>query len=260
MEFIWDVKPLANIIIESVLITFVFAFLIFVFASVVKRKGGYWAAISSYVLAAIGYVFNLLPLFITAVGIGTVAFSIILFANLGDLRNFIANPFKRVNGKVTKRGVSKIYDRKALYSVIEETVKELSASKTGALMTFEKETNMEDFCKNGVLINAPVNKELLLTIFYTGTRLHDGAVVIRDDQILYASAFFTPSTRAFAGKYGSRHRAAIGISEVSDSVTVVVSEETGRISFAVNGQLETVDEENFLKAFENYMLDDESDE
>ena len=64
---------------------------------------------------------------------------------------------------------------------------------------------------------------------------------------------FPPSTKAFAGKYGSRHRAAIGISEISDSVTVVVSEETGRISFAVNGQLETCDPQNFVRVLETYM-------
>ena len=73
--------------------------------------------------------------------------------------------------------------------------------------------------------------------------------------LIAASVFFTPSTKAYAGKYGSRHRAAIGISEISDAVTIVVSEETGRISIAVNGQIETVSGENFRRVFENYMMD-----
>ena len=99
-----------------------------------------------------------------------------------------------------------------------------------------------------------------MTIFYPGTRLHDGAVIIHGDMIKSAAVFFTPSTKAFTNKYGSRHRAAIGISEVSDSLTVVVSEETGRISFAINGQIEAVTSDDFLRVFENYMIDAEKSE
>ena len=117
-----------------------------------------------------------------------------------------------------------------------------------------------DIIKNGVPVHAPVTPEILLTIFYPGTRLHDGAVVIHGNEIVAASVFFTPTTKPFAGKYGSRHRAAIGISEISDAITVVVSEETGRISFAVNGELEAVNQTNFLRVFENYMADNSSDE
>ncbi|MCR5505699.1 MAG: DNA integrity scanning protein DisA nucleotide-binding domain protein [Bacilli bacterium] len=179
--------------------------------------------------------------------------AICLFANLGDLRQFIGNPFKRVSAKATNFGVEKIYNREELYEKIQATVLALSKSRTGALITFEKNTSLKDIIKNGVPVNAPVSPELLQTIFYVGTRLHDGAVIIHGDQIVAASVFFTPTTKPFAGKYGSRHRAALGISEISDSVTVVVSEETGRISIAVNGELNTVDQDNFLRVFETYM-------
>ena len=118
----------------------------------------------------------------------------------------------------------------------------------------------KDIIKNGVPVNAPLSPELLQTIFYEGTRLHDGAVVIHGNEIVAASVFFTPTTKPFAGKYGSRHRAAIGVSEVSDAVTVVVSEETGRISFAVNGDLEAVNQTNFRRVFETYMSDNSSEE
>ena len=153
--------------------------------------------------------------------------------------------------------IEKIYDRKALYKTIETAVIELSNNKVGALITFEKNTSLKEVIRNGVPVHAPVSVDLLLTIFYNGTRLHDGAVVIHGNEIVSAAVFFTPTTEPFAGKYGSRHRAAIGISEISDAITVVVSEETGRISFAVNGGLETVEQSNFLRVFENYM-DDES--
>ena len=102
-------------------------------------------------------------------------------------------------------------------------------------------------------MDAPVTFELLITIFYPGTRLHDGAVVIKGDKIIAASVYYTPTTKPLTGKYGSRHRAAIGISEISDAVTVVVSEETGRISIAYNGNIENYSPDNFYKAFENIM-------
>jgi diadenylate cyclase len=107
-------------------------------------------------------------------------------------------------------------------------------------MTFEKNMSLENFTKSGTPVNAPVTQELLLTIFYPGTRLHDGAVIIKGDVIKAASVYYTPTTKPLTGKYGSRHRAAIGISEVCDAVTVVVSEETGTISFASGGELKKI--------------------
>ena len=81
-------------------------------------------------------------------------------------------------------------------------------------------------------------------------------MIIHGNQIVAASVFFTPTTKPFAGKYGSRHRAALGISEISDAVTVVVSEETGRISIAVDGELNSVDQDSFLRVFETYMAEE----
>ena len=184
----------------------------------------------------------------------TALLALTLFANLGDLRRFIANPFKVTKATVVNQNkVEKIFDRDAFNKEIEKTVITLSKAKIGAIITFERNNSLNDIVKNGVPVNAPVSAELLSTIFYPGTRLHDGAVVIHGNEIIAASVFFTPTTKAFAGKYGSRHRAAIGISEISDAVTVVVSEETGRISFAVNGTLETVDQSSFLRVFDNLL-------
>ena len=178
-----------------------------------------------------------------------------LFVNLGDVRKFLANPFKVTQAKTTAFKIEKIFDRDAFNKAIETAVITLSKKKVGAIITFEKNTSLADIIKNGVEIKAPVTAELLETIFYPGTRLHDGAVVIHGNEIIAASVFFTPTTKAFAGKYGSRHRAAIGISEISDAVTVVVSEETGKISFAANGSLQSVDQANFLRVFENLLND-----
>lgn len=170
------------------------------------------------------------------------------FANISELRKFLIKP------QVTKKKKEAAkYNKEALYRVIDDTVHSLSRTKTGAIMTFERSTNLDDVMKNGTIINAPVSQELLETIFFEGTRLHDGAVVIRDNMIVAASVYYTPTTRALTGKYGSRHRAAFGISEISDSITVVVSEETGRVAIAFNGTLEPVSLDAFLREFSDLM-------
>ncbi len=180
-----------------------------------------------------------------------------LFINLAELRTFIANKSsQKKNDKVLqkKKGeVDRIFDHEEVYKIINETVTYLSKHKVGALITFERKDKLSDIVKNGTLVNCPISFEILATIFYPGTRLHDGAVVIKDDKILAASVYYTPTTKPLVGKYGSRHRAAIGISEICDAVTIVVSEETGRISIAYNGELESYTADNFFTAFENIM-------
>ena len=220
---------------------------------IVKRRAGYIFVSVAFVLTIASFLFNLMYSFVLTTCLTMVGVTISLFANLGDLRQFLANPFKKSQVKSSKFEVEKIYNRELLYKTIETAVINLSKSRIGAIITFEKNTSLADVIKNGVAVKAPVTAELVLTIFYPGTRLHDGAVVIHGNEIVAASVFYTPTTKPFAGKYGSRHRAALGISEISDSVSVVVSEETGRISFADDGQLDAVDQDNFLRVFENYM-------
>ena len=253
INFIWQETSLASWIIELVLIVIVYLLIFIICAKVVKRTAAYVITAVSGGLSVISFLFGLLYIFVLVEVLTSIALTVSLFANLGDLRQFLANPFKVSRIKSSKVVVEKIYNREELYKTIEAAVINLSRTRTGAIMTFEKNTSLQDVIKNGVAVKAPVTAELLMTIFYPGTRLHDGAVVIRGNEIVCASVFYTPTTKAFAGKYGSRHRAAIGISEISDAVTVVVSEETGRISFAVNGQLESVSQENFYRYFENYM-------
>ena len=237
------------------LIVVLYGLILFAFFKACRRKAAFIILGVSFVLFVTAFIFNLWLAAAIVAAFTAAAVTVILFANLGDLRLFLANPFRKASAKAANFGVEKIYNREALYKKIETTVLTLSKTKTGAIITFERNTSLKDVIKNGVPVNAPVSPELLLTIFYEGTRLHDGAVVIHGNEIVAASVFFTPTTKPFAGKYGSRHRAAIGISEISDAVTVVVSEETGRISFAVNGELESVDQSIFLRVFENYMYD-----
>lgn len=254
VQFAWEYGPLYFALTLSLLLV-TYGLLAFAFYKVCRRKAAFITLGVTGTLFLVAFLFSLLYVAIIAAAIFIASITICLFANLGDLRSFLANPFKKTSAKAANFGVEKIYNREVLYKKIETAVIALSKSKTGAIMTFEKNTSLKDIIKNGIPVHAPVSPELLLTIFYTGTRLHDGAVVIHGNEIVAASVFFTPTTKPFAGKYGSRHRAAIGISEISDAVTVVVSEETGRISFAVNGELESVDQSIFLRVFENYMND-----
>ena len=119
-----------------------------------------------------------------------------------------------------------------------DAVMDMSRSKTGALIVFERSTKLGDFTKSGVLLNAHISRRLIGNLFYNKAPLHDGAVVIRDYRI-YAASCMLPLTNSeeVIATLGTRHRAAIGISEVSDAVVVVVSEETGIVSVAMNGTL-----------------------
>lgn len=131
-------------------------------------------------------------------------------------------------------------------SLVDELVKasiELSKTQTGALISLEQGHSLSDFIRTGTKMNSIVTSELLCSIFVPGTPLHDGAVIIQGDKIACASAYFPPTTFDFPSSYGARHRAAIGISEITDSISIVVSEETGNISIAEGGRLTVVDEE-----------------
>jgi len=253
MNFIWNVFETANWVISLVLMVLVLLLASYIIFRVVKRKTPNIIIVSTDVLLIISFLLYLPYVFFSALAIYIITILLVCLTNLGDLRKFLANPFSRANTKVIQHKVEKIFDREAMYKEIENAVINLSRTRTGAIITFEKDTSLKDVITNGVAINAPVSAELLETIFYPGTRLHDGAVVIHGNMITAAAVFYTPTTKTFAGKYGSRHRAGIGISEISDAITIIVSEETGRISFAIDGQLETVDQSNFLRVFENYM-------
>ena len=119
-----------------------------------------------------------------------------------------------------------------------KAVEHFSASKTGALIVFERETALNDIIETGVNINAEVTSELLQNIFYEGAPLHDGAVIVRTDKLTAAGCVLPLSqNNKLDSDLGTRHRAGIGITENSDAISVIVSEETGIISIAEDGKL-----------------------
>ncbi len=124
-------------------------------------------------------------------------------------------------------------------SVIAHACEHLSKTKTGALIVFERETKLGEIIKTGTIVDATPSDELIGNLFFVNTPLHDGAMIIRDGRI-FASGCFLPLSQNYtiSKEMGTRHRAALGMSENSDAVIVVVSEETGTISVAQAGVIE----------------------
>jgi diadenylate cyclase len=134
-----------------------------------------------------------------------------------------------------------------------KAVQYLGKRKIGALLVFERDTGLTDYIESGIQLESKISSELLINIFIPNTPLHDGAVIIRNNQIMAAGCYLPLSENPFISKeLGTRHRAAIGMSEVSDAVCVIVSEETGQVSLAMNGHIiRNIHEESLLsKLFE----------
>ena len=136
------------------------------------------------------------------------------------------------------RGVSSDQERNKLVNEIIQTVVDLSKRRVGALIVFEQQTGLQDVVETGTRLDAEISAPLLENIFEPNTPLHDGAVVIRDDQVL-AAACILPLAEAsgVSRELGTRHRAGVGISENTDAIVLIVSEETGIISMARDGVL-----------------------
>lgn len=136
---------------------------------------------------------------------------------------------------------------------ITRIVGDFAETRTGALMVFEKEIGLEDIAETGTILNADVSAQLLGNIFYEGAPLHDGACIIRGDQVYAAGCVLPLTDNKYLNKsLGTRHRAGIGISEKSDALVLIVSEETGIISAAEDGRLRRYLDR---KAVEKMLLD-----
>ena len=148
-------------------------------------------------------------------------------------------------------------EKEDLVNKIYDATITLSKEKIGALIAIEQSSSLQDYIKTGVPINAVVSRELLCSIFMTTTPLHDGAVIIQGDKVACASAYFPPTSINLSSRYGARHRAGLGISEVSDALIIVVSEETSAISIAENGRIFTVTEVQLKDYLRKVICNDE---
>ena len=140
-----------------------------------------------------------------------------------------------------------VFDDKTINEITKACV-EMGKAKTGALIVIENKDSLADYERTGIDVDGIVTNQLLINIFEHNTPLHDGAVIVRGNRITSATCYLPLSDNMGLGKeLGTRHRAGVGISEVTDSLTVIVSEETGRISIATNGMLERISDAEALK-------------
>ena len=191
---------------------------------------------------------NILGVFLRSI-VSLIALSLIVIFQ-PELRRFLGylgqiDFFKRLFESDKKKNSEKSID---VIKEIIEAVKYLSKSHTGALIVFQKDLS-NTYHDVGTILNADVSTELILTIFHTNTPLHDGAIVINDTKIISAGVLL-PLTDdpKLSWKYGTRHRAAIGMTETSNAACLVISEETGDVSITLDGTLKKYDDIPTLKA------------
>lgn len=173
--------------------------------------------------------------------------------NLGD-KNILSG-ILNISGKSEKEKFSE--------HTIDELIKAVYAMgkvKTGALIVIEDEISLGEYERTGIDVDAIVSSQLLINIFEKNTPLHDGAVLLRGDRVVSATCYLPLSdSLSLSKELGTRHRAAVGISEVSDSLTIIVSEETGNISLALRGQIYRNVDADFLREKLQSMQNRESE-
>lgn len=146
--------------------------------------------------------------------------------------------------RIELRPTDQLFSNRTINELVRACM-EMGREKTGALIVIERSVMLEEYIRSGIRLDAELSRQLLLNIFEKNTPLHDGAIILRGDRIVAATCYLPLSDNmALSKELGTRHRAAVGISEVSDSVTLIVSEETGCIAVAREGRIERdVDEE-----------------
>lgn len=153
-------------------------------------------------------------------------------------------------GNILSKSLKQVQDEEIMEYTEEITtaMTSLARQKIGALVVIERQTGLNEFVESGTRLDADLSSELLINLFIPNTPLHDGAVIIRDGKILSASSFLPlTENKNLSKEFGTRHRAAIGVTERSDALVIVVSEETGIISVAENGKLKRYLDEETLK-------------
>ncbi|OUQ17014.1 TIGR00159 family protein [Lachnoclostridium sp. An14] len=152
---------------------------------------------------------------------------------------------------------SRAFTERSVNEIVKATF-EMAKVKTGALMVIERDVPLSEIERTGIEIDGLISSQLLINIFEHNTPLHDGAVVLSGNKVVSATCYLPLSDNmAISKDLGTRHRAAVGISEVSDSMTVVVSEETGRVSVAENGGLRRVSDSDELRAILSRLTEQE---
>lgn len=227
-----------NDVVDILIVTYIF-YKVFMFIKDTRAEQVLKGIVLLFVITQISKIFKLHTLYwilIKTLDLGFIAALIIFQPELRAGLEYIGRTkfsfFSKNNISVSEEKLNKTIEEiiEALYS--------LSRQKIGALIILERHTKIGDIINTGTSIDGEVSRQLLINIFIPNTPLHDGAVVIRDSEIK-AAACFLPLTQSkdLSKELGTRHRAAIGVSEVSDCISLIVSEETGDVSIAKAGKI-----------------------
>ncbi len=247
IEFINNTMWL-KILIDAYLVFIIVTLLVYLIA---YSRRAFYLVISLLVILGIGKIAVELNLGISAklyeyIGFAGIIFVICVCAP--DFRNIIS--YKQ---DVRENFVSSSEDTK---SEIADAVMYLASKKIGALITMERHNSLDQYAEKAIQLNSDISKELLINIFTPNTPLHDGAVIIRGNKIRCAGAYYVLTQHEEIDKTtGSRHRAGLGISEVTDSLTIIVSEETGGISIATEGMMIKISDRNKLMEYIDMFIE-----
>lgn len=264
-------KYLANLHIPFIQVTdileiIIISFLVYHILLWIKQTRA-WALLKGLIVILVFLFIAVLLNMTTILWIAQNVFSIAMIALVVMLQPELRKALEELGRKnffssmlVDKKDVNKLSAR-----TINEIVKacvEMGKVRTGALIVVEKMQSLADYERTGIEVDGLVSSQLLINIFEKNTPLHDGAVIIRENRVTSATCYLPLSDNmALSKELGTRHRAGIGISEVTDSVTVIVSEETGKISVAHEGELETnLDADRLRECLTNLTLEPENEE
>lgn len=251
---------LPEITLTDLVEIFIIAFAIYHIINWVKKTRA-WMLVKGLVvllavcfLAIIFHMNVILWIFEKSIGVGITALIIIFQPELRKALEQIGRMQKFKNLMVfdDQKGKYEKFSEKTINEIVRATY-ELAKTKTGALIVMTNEESLAEYERTGIVLDSIVSSQLLVNIFEHNTPLHDGAIIIQKDRITAATCYLPLSDNMELSKdLGTRHRAGIGISEVSDSLTIIVSEETGKVSIALAGELiRNVDGEYLKSKIEN---------
>ncbi len=264
-------KYLANLHIPYIQVTdileiIIISFLVYHILLWIKQTRA-WALLKGLIVILVFLFIAVLLNMTTILWIAQNVFSIAMIALVVMLQPELRKALEELGRKnffssmlVDKKDINKLSLR-----TINEIVKacvEMAKVRTGALIVVEKMQSLADYERTGIEVDGLVSSQLLINIFEKNTPLHDGAVIIHENRVTSATCYLPLSDNmALSKELGTRHRAGIGISEVTDSVTVIVSEETGKISVAHEGELETnLDADRLRECLTNLTLKPDKEE
>lgn len=237
MEFL---KPGFNDILDILIVAFVIYRLILI----LKKTGGYQIFLSLGLILIMYFVASVLNLgmmrsFLRVLkDYWVIAFIVLFHPEIRSLFNRLVEDYNLTSLLKTKE--------KSLYSKLLNAISIMSFRKIGAIIVIENNRKLDDFIESGEYIDSKISIKLLLTVFNNKTILHDGAAIIRNNRILAVKVVLPLSENVeYTQRYGTRHLAAIGITEKTDALSIIVSEENGKISFAQEGNITydlTIDE------------------